>query len=553
MNSTRTHVARIIATGFVVSLMFNTLLFWTHAALRKIGKQDLISRNNLSLSIALDLGDKTLSDPNEVVRAPRAYCEFRRNHLVKSDVFLDLLLGSAMWIVGYPQEPYAWQFEWDLTSDRIQAKWHAKQGLIVIEKGRTDPEGESAAPQVLYVGPEGFGESPDSVLGRFSDPQVACYEDPSTLYIYDTQLNAVFKIDFALQEVKSESWADKSIITASRAYFDKFDGLLQMHAEGASRWETDAEMEARLEKTEEPIEPYYVRHGLYPRETWEKDLESENHREPVPFGPRVHGADSNSDLWAMDDQGIFYLIDRTTLLLSGPKGQLPDCGKEKTHIPSQLLAYSALPLFVDGQYFGLMAASLSRDGSDAVMVQLDTKGRETDRSTYHLRPHHYRFGLATSSARTVLDFAQPLVFSVASSLWGPGTEAIAGHRSLFVWPLSMPARIAMDKTRKPGDRIGTLIMWNVLTWCVGLLLAIAVTKDLKQHGCSGKTQHAWLFACMGFGWIAVITYLITRPRTQFVTCTACGRTRRTDHTICQHCEADWAMCDLHVPDWRVTD
>ncbi|MCP4451879.1 MAG: hypothetical protein GY809_10485, partial [Planctomycetes bacterium] len=220
-----------------------------------------------------------------------------------------------------------------------------------------------------------------------------------TLYIHDTQLNTIFKIDFALQKVKSESWADKSIITASRAYFDKFDGLLQMHAEGASRWETDAEMEARLEHEKKPV--------LMPfgDEAWDmeaKDLEDENLREPVPFGPRVHWADPNSDLWAMDDQGIFYLIDRTTLLLSGPKGQLPECGKDKAHIPSQLLAYTALPLFVDGQYYGLLAASLSRDGSDAVMVQLDTKGRETDRSTYHLRPHHYRFGLATSSARTVL-------------------------------------------------------------------------------------------------------------------------------------------------------
>ncbi len=550
MNSTRTSLARIIAPGFVVSLMFSVFLFWTHAVLRKIGKEDLINRNDQSLSIALDLDDKTLSDPNEVVRAPRAYCEFRRNHVVRSDIFLDLLLESAMWIAGYPQAPYPWQFDWDLDSDKIQAKWHAKQGLIVKHKGPIDPEDESSMPRVRYVGPEGFGDAPDRALGRFSNPQVFCYEDPSTLFIYDTALNAFFRIDFALEEVRSESWADKSIITASRAYFGKFDGLLQMHADGASRLETDDEMKTRLENEKKPV---FMPFG---DEAWDmkaKDLEGENHREQVPFGPRVHAVDPNSDLWAMDDEGTFYLIDRQTLLLSPPMGQLPDCGKDKTHIPSQLLAYNALPLFVDGQYFGLMAASLSRDGSDAVMVLLDTKGRETDRSTSHLRPHHYRFGLATSSARTVLDFAQPLVFSVASSLWGPRTEAIAGYRSLFLLPLSMPARIAMDKTRKPVDRVGTLIMWNVLTWCVGLLLAIAVTRDLKQHGRSRKTQHAWLFACMGFGWIAVITYLITRPRIQFVTCTGCGRTRRTDHTICQQCEADWAMCDLQVPDWRVTD
>ena len=292
------------------------------------------------------------------------------------------------------------------------------------------------------------------------------------------------------------------------------------------------------------------------------DPRMELDREDVPIreapkrilvGPSVEGALSTSGPWAMDDEGTIYLIDRNTLSLSPPKGQLPDCGQEKTHNPSQLLAYCVLPLFVDEEYFGLLAASLSRDSSEAVMVLLDQQGREIDRSTSHLKPRSYRYGLVTSYARTVLDFAQPLAFSAASSLWGPRTEAIAGYRSLFVLPLSLPARIAGDRTMKTWDRYGTLIMWNVFTWCVGLLLAIAVIRDLKRLGMSNRAQKAWLFACMGFGWIAAIAYLMTRPRAHFVTCTGCGRTRRTDHAVCLHCEADWDMCALQVPGWRVKD
>jgi hypothetical protein len=241
------------------------------------------------------------------------------------------------------------------------------------------------------------------------------------------------------------------------------------------------------------------------------------------------------------------------LTLSPPKGQLPRCGKEKTRDPSKLIAYIASPLFADGQYFGLVAASLSRDGSDAAMVLYDAQGHEKGRTFSNLGLQSFRYGRVTSYARSVLDFAQPLVFSVAASLCGPQIEAIAGYRSLFVLPMSTPARIAGDKTLKTSDRVGTVIMWNVFTWIVGLLLAIAVIRDLKQHGMSGKTQNLWLFACMAFGWIAVITYLLTRARTQLVTCTACGHTRRTDQALCLHCEADWAMCDLQVPGWRVVD
>ena len=56
MNSTRTHLARIISTGFVVSLAFSILLFWATAVLRKIGKEDLVNNEGPRLSIALDLG-----------------------------------------------------------------------------------------------------------------------------------------------------------------------------------------------------------------------------------------------------------------------------------------------------------------------------------------------------------------------------------------------------------------------------------------------------------------------------------------------------------------
>ena len=534
MNSAHSSVARVISTGFLVSFIFSIVLFWTDAVLRKIGKDELVGRERMSMSLPLDLGDKNLSDPNLAVRAPRVSCEFADDRFLESDIFLDICLGALNWITGYQKEPYSWQFGFDLKKAQVNAKWHVKQGLIVAEEVHTDLEEEEPTPRIRYVGPEGFGDTPDKALGRFSNPQLCYREYPRTVFVYDADLKVFFRIDFALEKVTSKSWADKSIIATSRGQLSQFDNLLRLRAHGAHRDETDQEMKTRVEKEG-------------------RDLEDADYLRTVGLGPSVERIGSNYGFLAIDDQGTIYVIDRDTLLLSPPKGRLPRCGKERTRTPSRLLAYSASPLFVDRQYFGLVAVSLSRDGSEAVMGLLDSKGHEIGLSKSNLKPRHYQYGMITSYTRTVLDFAQPLVFSAASSLWGPRTEAIAGYRSLFVLPLSMPGRIAGDRTLKPGDRYGTLVMWNVLTWCVGLLLAIAVIRDLKQHGMPGKTQKAWLFACMGFGWIAAITYLLTRPRTRFVTCTGCGRTRRTDQALCLHCEADWQMCELQAPGWRVVD
>ncbi len=74
MNSTRGNLARVISTGFLVSLIFSIVLFWTDAVLRKIGKGELVSGERMSLSLAPDLGDKKLFDPNLAVRVPRVVC-----------------------------------------------------------------------------------------------------------------------------------------------------------------------------------------------------------------------------------------------------------------------------------------------------------------------------------------------------------------------------------------------------------------------------------------------------------------------------------------------
>jgi hypothetical protein len=531
MNSTHSSVARVISTGFLVSLMFCTALFWMNAVLRKIGKEDLNGRKSISFNLAGYLGDKIPVDPNMKVRDPWMICD---TPFAESDIFLDSLLKIQYWITGSDFPSYPGQFAYELDTAEIHAKWYPEQGLIVKEEVQTPLQGETQTPQIRYVGPKGFSDTPDMALERFSDPQLCSREYPSTLFIYDTDLKVFFKIDFASEKVTSKSWADKSIIETNRACLSKLGGFLDVYVRGPSRWETDQEMKARVK-------------------TYGRDLQSHDQPYSVPYGPSVRLGLPGSDPWAMDDQGTIYLIDRDTLSLSPPKGQLPRCGKEKTYTPSQLLAYSAFPLFVDQEYFGLVAASLSRDSSESVMVLLDQQGRVVERSSSHLETEKYRYGLMTSYARRTLDFAQPLVFSAASSLWGPRMEAMAGYRSLFVLPLSMPGRIAGDETLKPGDRVGTLIMWNVFTWCVGLLLAIAVSRDVKGLGMPGKTQKAWLFACMGFGWIAAITYLLTRPRFQFVTCAGCGRTRRTDQALCLHCEAGWQMCELQTPVWRVVD
>lgn len=566
MNSAQCSLSRVVATGFVVCLVFSVCLFWGDAGLRRIGKAELIRDGGMNLHLVLDLGSDIPSDPNLEARPPRVFCEFASHRSAESDVFIDTLLEVPHWIAGYELSHWPGRLSHELANSEVCPAWYDPQGLIMVKQDSGKADG--APPKTRYVGPKGFSDRPDRALERFSRPQLCAREDPSTIFIYDQDLKAFFKIDFDREKVTSKSWADKAIIDTGRKYLTKFPILLQIHAHEASRLETDQEMETRLGKykkdspaAENPEDQSMVLYGSDdplmsdPRiaiymESMEPVAPS---RKRIPLGPSLERLLPNSGPWAMDDQGTIYLIDRDTLSLSPAKGCLPDCGQEKTHDPSRLLTYTVLPLFVDGKYFGLVATSLSRDSSQAVMVLLDQQGREIGRSVSRLDPLSYRYGQVTSYARNVLNFAQPLAFSTASSLWGPRTEAVSGYRNLFVLPLSMPARIAADPALKAGDRIGTVIMWNVFTWCVGLLLAIAVIRDLKQRGMSKKAQHGWLFACMGFGWIAVFTYLLTRPRLQFVTCTGCGRTRRIDQSHCLHCEADWTMSALQAPAWRVVD
>ncbi len=556
MNSKYSSLARIVSTGFMVCMFFSILLFWANAVLRRIGKEELVTKNDLGLHLAIDLGNRNLSDPNMDIIDSIVICDVRS---AESDILLDHFFESQYWATtGYDLVSYPWRYHTEFNHAKVHINWHTGSGLIVIEEEQPHLKGKTLESRIRYVGPKGFSGSPDIALGRFSNPQLCSRAVPSTLFVHDTDLKVFFRIDAALETVRSESWAEKSIVTTSGVYLSKFGDLLEINAYGGGRWETDEEMHTRLEKEREDLQildnrqqvPVGLGMQMMGMDAWGGGEENAS-RKKIPFGPRIRMGSTDSGPWAMDDQGTIYLIDRDTLLLSPPKGQLPRCGKEKTHTPSQLIAYRVSPLFADEQYLGLVAVSLSRDGSNAVMALFDSKGRVVDRNMSQLKKEHYQYGRVTSAARSVLDFAQPLVFSVASSLWGSRIEAIVGYRSLFVLPLSTPARIAGDRTLKVSDRVGTVIMWNVFTWCVGLLLAIAVIRDLKQRGHSSKIQNAWLFACMGFGWIAVITYLLTRPRTHFVTCTGCGRTRRTDQADCQHCEADWAMRDLQVPVWRV--
>lgn len=569
-------------TGFIVTLFFGLFTFACNSMLRGFRRVELwafhdylrpfVGGNDIHCSLSELVGSAIPSDPNVIPRGPTVSCH---NRSFLSDVFFDYLYGSGDWIAGYDsvhgqgfRKPFSIRYQGLL----LRATWHPRQGLVAIEAIEQEHEDEDVNSPVwegLYVGPKGMSQERERQLGRFQSPHFIRLDREGLFFICDADLNTLYRVSIPEVEVSSFPLGDKSMAAFHRVALDKNKDLIPISLHQAMRWETDAEMKARYQAQAEwekeamavPEMMMYgdpsLWYGAASTSQPEDPNKTEKERNQVYLeDPKITLGSPRFGAWIVDDRGKIYFVDSEgseSLPLGRPQGHLPRCGTPATNDPAQLLAYNAAMVYVDETYLGLAVVALAKDASECVLALFDTKGTQiTENRVSYREEEIFHYMPFTSMGTLVLDCLQPLGVSMASTLLGSRIEALTSYRTLFVQPFA-PALLRRDADMKLRDRYGTLVMWNVLTWSFGLCLGTVVIKDLRRLGCSRKAEYPWLVACMVFGLIAYVTYILTRPGIRMVTCANCGHTRRPDQAVCHHCRADWEMDDLAIPAWRVVD
>jgi len=380
----------------------------------------------------------------------------------------------------------------------------------------------------LYAGPNGISITPDNTLGRFVSP-IVYYRlnyrfrnlmSTPTCIVYDEDSRCFFAIDFKNQTICKEHEVQDSAFRPINI------------SSIANSVSLDV--------------------GLSPP--------SETHGLPV----RMATLASSRYLPIVDESGQIYLLDPNTLELHGPAGSLP---RPKTLFgqsslkPRDLLDYDVevmaiipnkyhIPSQTKGEYLGLVAGSLSRQGMWTSVAVFDKDGKKIksadSKSTFFDAPG----GPLLTITKYIFESLHPPVLTLASFFTAYSFEARSTHQALFLMPNSF---VAMARDYEGNVFYMSLIV--LLLMLPGILFAALlgwrVQRDAEIFGLSHKTRRLWLAGTLLFGLPVYITYRLTRPKITLVTCANCGKPRRPDTGICHRCGSKWDVQELIPPAWRV--
>jgi len=389
----------------------------------------------------------------------------------------------------------------------------------------------------FYFGPKGISDVPDNKLGRFESPIVYAYiestsyrrDSPPFCYVYDSNSRRFYTIDFKNQTVhKGPSLQDAKVQPIDIGQLGK-SNVLRI---GISR----------------PSSKY----GLQ-----------------VHIGART----KSSYLPVVDESGQINLLDPNTLELSEPVAYLP---RPKTLFgrasskPKHLLdydvdlvaiapydarsIYSGFPTYSmtneTGEYLGLVAGSLSRQGMWTSVAVFDKDGNKIksadSKSTFFDVPG----GPVLTITKYIFESLHPPVLTLASFFTAYSFDARSSHQALFLMPNSFVA-MARDYEGNIFYKFLLVLLLMLPGILFASLLGWLVARDAAIIGLSNKARRFWLAGTLVFGLPAYITYRLTRPKMTLVTCANCGKPRRPDADICHRCNSKWDVPELTPPKWRV--
>jgi len=267
----------------------------------------------------------------------------------------------------------------------------------------------------------------------------------------------------------------------------------------------------------------------------------------------LFGEDETGDyLPVVDESGAVAVVDQGTWKLLPNAGRLPRprtfFGRASSK-PRDLFAYDTAVIVKrpENEYAGLIAASVSRQGTLATIAVFDKEGRLMEES---------RRGAGFSAVllftpKYLVESLHPPILSLASFFTAYSFEAGATHRALFLMPNSFVAQ-QRDRETSPFLQFCAAMLLLLPAVAFGGFLSWRVMHDAAVIGMSVREKRLWGLGTLAFGLPAYITYRLTRPRMALALCRDCGQTRRVDQDLCHHCGTGWNAPVLEPPAWRVT-
>lgn len=538
MNARRSKALGVLATGVVVLLVTVFVLFWARWGCEYV-RAGLIPEGQWYARIDVTALSRSggLADANG--NPIPQYVLARRTEEQK----LEAALGIVQYQREHEQDAQDWPvYIWGKSENDVRLYYDRALGMIVHQSPIPvhQPDGSYRTTKVVdYIGPGGVGDRPDSKLGRFHDPIVRMAQtDHSHPIVYDPKLRRFFAFEIGGKSVR----------------------------QGPA-------IPAHL--------PAPVDFGSPQKQPRAMELDAS--------GAHFTWGRNPSRALVLDAVGNFRMLNLDTLTLdynNHPLGRLPAPAtlfpSSRWMTPDDLFAYGVLPLFssvltgydeiVADTYAGCAVAVLSRDATamrvevfDANGISVGTKqvvvgeaGRfpgdfagvrpmSTVAALYFELPG----AAALTATKYVLECLHPPILLWLSYFTTSGTEAVAGHRAMFVLPDSLAAMKARSDESGPISRFIGSLLFLMPGVVLGTLLAVAVAREGRRMGLPVRARRLWMAAMVVFALPAYMTYRMTRPKMSRVTCRNCGRDRWVDREKCHHCGSPWVVPELVPPAWRV--
>ena len=248
MKTTHCTIARIVLTGFTVSLFFSVITFALNTVLRGLQKTEMIifhdelhphlreAKTLLYLDLSALVGDAIVSDPNMISGGPGLFCS---DQTIQAEIFRYYLLESGDWITGYQtlaEQELPRRFRFRSEGAKLGIRWQANLGLVIKEQEEKSLEPETPVLKTLYIGPEGMDDKPGQQLGRFRNPRYFQPHHDDQLFVYDLDLNTFYRVDFQEAQVTSAPLGDRSISILNGEHIGKQSRMLSFSLRPALRY-----------------------------------------------------------------------------------------------------------------------------------------------------------------------------------------------------------------------------------------------------------------------------------------------------------------------------
>jgi len=417
-----------------------------------------------------------------------------------------------------------------MTGTEAIGRYGLDEGLITQTAIRFQDAAEGAQDRevtknVLYAGPEGISEVPAESLGRFGDVLWRPSYDGDVIGL-DRWRRAFFRIDF---EGRRVDWGppvqDDSFQPIQIGRIARNDFALNVW------WETPSEAHASAtQKTgganETPSGALAVRH----------------HDSPVRLQWETEGV-----ALVLDRSGTIWRLDRAALAVVGKAGEMPFIK------PHDLLAYDVRVAVGEGaSYQGVVVADVARTGCGIGLFAYDDDGRLLEGEGDAMSPSSRPGGYALLIGKYIVENLYPPVLAAGSFAAGHHCDAIRSLHGVFLVPNSVfgwRGRTFVERSSLKARFFALLVLAPPVG--LGAVLGWLVARDAKQRGLASRSRKAWFVTTMMLGLAGYVMWRLVRPGEVMVTCSECGRLRRTELAVCQHCGASWqASAPLA---WRVVE